>query len=458
MACYLGVTILVLFNMNNIYFWDTIQFGSKHAHWYYEQNFQYLLLPDSIDSGHPPGFGMYIALMWKIFGKKLIISHLSMLPFIYVSIHYAYKIGSELTNKKFGVFFPIILLLNTIYLGHSILVSPDIMLVAFFLGLWYASLKRNNYLKSVLILLLACISLRGMMLAFAFYIYELYLLNKAGQLSFNYSFKTIRPYLPGGFLGGLYLLFHFYSKSWLVYHESSPWAGSFEIIGITGMLKNILVLVWRFLDFGFIFICLGTAYMLVNKSITLSKKSLDLLALIAILFIFTGIPLIFYQALTGHRYLLPIYILLSFIFLLFFKDAILIKWKKNVLLMFVLTGMFSGNFWVYPDSIAQGWDVTLAHTPYYQLRENVIEFLNEEGIDIRQVGTKFPAKTPNKYLYLNEDLSGFKEADLKTDRYILYSNIFNDFSDEEYLDLQTNWSPIFKKEVRFVHFYLYKRI
>src|SRR6056297_2929728 len=85
--------LLFLFSKDFPFFWDTVQLGSKHAHWYYENNYQSFFLPQSIDSGHPPTFGMYIALLWKILGKKLWVSHLSLVPFTALIVFYAWKIG-----------------------------------------------------------------------------------------------------------------------------------------------------------------------------------------------------------------------------------------------------------------------------------------------------------------------------------------------------------------------------
>lgn len=455
--CYAAVTILVIVNLNHIFFWDTIQFASRHAHWYFENNFNNLLLPDSIDSGHPPGFGMFIALIWKIFGKSLAVSHLTMLPFIYLSIRWANDIGTILTNKEFGVFFPVILLANTMYLGHSVLVSPDILLICFFLGLYKSKLTQRKGLKALMVLLMGIISLRGMMIAFAFYIFDLISLRNKGKLNLKNAFHAILPYLPGGLIGISFLLFHYFSKSWLVYHEGSPWMESFSGVSLIEGLKNVIIMIWRFLDFGFIFIWIGIIYIALKNSFSLIRNQKNAVILTLVLFIFTAFPLLFYEALSGHRYLLPLYILISFIFLVLVYQSFMPSIKRKYLLMFVLIGMISGHLWVYPDKISQGWDVTLAHTPYYLLRENVKDFMHKEGIDEMQVGTRFPAKSENKYLYLNDDISGFKDADLDVDEYVLYSNIFNDFTDMEYDNLKRNWNEIYNEEIRFVHFKLYKR-
>ncbi|NLX71778.1 MAG: hypothetical protein GXY94_00535 [Bacteroidales bacterium] len=47
-------------------------------------------------------------------------------------------------------------------------------------------------------------------------------------------------------------------------------------------------------------------------------------------------------------------------------------WHKRKLKLYalLLLLMFAGaHFWIYPDRIAKAWDATLAHQPYYALRE-----------------------------------------------------------------------------------------
>ena len=95
--------LLTCWVSEHIFFWDTVQLASKHAHWYYEHEFNYFFLPETINSGHPPLFGMYIACCWQLFGKSLIISHFSMLPFLMGIIWLLYDIG---------VYFPFVSLVH----------------------------------------------------------------------------------------------------------------------------------------------------------------------------------------------------------------------------------------------------------------------------------------------------------------------------------------------------------
>ena len=87
------ITILVFFisvslsftllYSGNPFFWDAIIQVSVPANWYYDNNFGHLFLPDQYATGHSTMVGFYLAFVWKIFGRTLVVSHFSMLPFVF---------------------------------------------------------------------------------------------------------------------------------------------------------------------------------------------------------------------------------------------------------------------------------------------------------------------------------------------------------------------------------------
>ena len=64
---YIIAISLVLLSLNNAFFWDTVQLGSRHATYFYTTNFSSFLLPNSMDSGHIPAFGFTLETLWKNF-------------------------------------------------------------------------------------------------------------------------------------------------------------------------------------------------------------------------------------------------------------------------------------------------------------------------------------------------------------------------------------------------------
>ena len=67
-----------------------------------------------------------------------------------------------------------------------------------------------------------------------------------------------------------------------------------------------------------------------------------------------------------------------------------------------------------------------------------IDFGKALTVNIEEVGSEFPNLAVEKYLDLGEDKFAFKKKDLIQDKYILYSNINNDFNDDEIDALESN--------------------
>ena len=136
----------------------------------------------------------------------------------------------------------------------------------------------------------------------------------------------------------------------------------------------------------------------------------------------------------GHRYFLISYILLNLLsFLLFVK---FLKKKRFVYCLIFIT-LITGNLWIYPREIAQGWDATLAHLPYYSLRLEAIDYLDTEKIELHEVASFFPNLTTLDAINLNNDQREFVQFNAKN-IYVLYSNVFN-LTDEEYKILDTDY-------------------
>lgn len=448
----------VLLSLDHVFFWDTIQLGSKHAHFYFESGFSSLLLPEQMDSGHPPLFGLYLATGWVIFGKSLMISHLLMLPFVWFLVYQWYRLGKYLGGEQLLPYFMLLLLVDPVVASQSILISPDLPLIGCFLLLLNSILQKRINGKMLAVIGLGLISMRGMMVGFLLFFWEWLIYSKKDK---NVSWlrhvvALLWPYLPGGLLAMVFLAFHYLERGWIGFHEASEWAPSFALADTKQVIKNIMVLVWRLLDFGRVFIGLalgGLLLVFVKRMGWKASWKETIVRQISLLFVFLlvglSISFIRYAGLQQHRYLLPLFLTLTalfYLFLIHFPSPLLKPKAKRLLLLIVILGLFSGNFWVYPDKISQGWDSTLAHWPHYELRTDMLHYLQKEGIELEQVGTAFPEIGPLKYKDLSEESAGFKEKDLSRDAYVLYSNIMNDFTDEEINELQTNWKLIYRTE------------
>ncbi len=456
------IVLLILFFQiqDHVFFWDTIQLGAKHALFFYETNFSSLILPEEIDSGHPPLLGILLASAWSLFGKNLIVSHWLMFPFVWGIIFMLFQLGDLFLGPKKAYLLVLLCMLDPVLAGQSILISPDLILVFGFLLGWYGVLKKKTWAKIWAALLLAMVSTRGMMVVvilFSSDLYELWLEHK--KISWQDGLNRIWPYVPAGLVGVGFLIYHYLETGWIGYHANSTWAPSFERVNFKGFIRNGVVLTWRLLDFGRIFLWLILITLFIRfwkdlkKWSVNQKRALFMMVLALLLF---SLVLLSYKGLLLHRYLLPVYLSFSVFFIVCINHIKTIKARSLIIAIGIL-GLFSGNMWIYPEKISQGWDSTLAHWPYYSLRRKMLHYLEKNDIPLESIGTVFPEIGPLKYKDISERNEGMVNKNLEKQSHVLYSNVMNDFTDEEIDELRNNWKEVKRLDQRGIKIILYKK-
>ena len=449
---YLFYTVVILLTLHAPFFWDKDLILSKRAFWFTEHGFN-LVLPNSFDNGYPPALSLILALLWSIFGKSLILGHLLMLPFALGIIYQFYRFISKMSNNKRFIHFTLILLLiDTTLMSQIVVVSNDLLLMFFFFLSLNAILYKKRNLLYISILGLALSHFRGIMacvIVFLFDIFVAYQTFKNSRLIVRKLLLLVPQYLPGFFVVLAYGIYHYVTTGWVLTHANSPWRYCYERVDFMGFIFNIGILGWRLIDFGrlFIWIFLALAIIQLFRKKNVMDNHIRNLSLLIIL---SGIVLfpsmLIYKVLSSHRYLLPLYSLVTILagYLLFEKSVLSIKPK--IIFSILLIGMITGNLWIYPDNVAKGWDSTIAHLPYHSLRKKMIRYIENKKINFASVGSEVPNTNPQKYYYLNDDERFFPLKDFKKDTYIFYSNVFNMFTDRELDKLKNQW--ILVKEYR----------
>lgn len=430
--------IIFLLSKDNGMFWDNVLFTSKIGNHFYNTSIFNWVLPDNLDSGHPPTLGFILAVFWNIFGYEKWVSHLFMIPCtigffyqLYNFIYYFTKSNSQ------AIFAFLLIIVDPTLSTQFVIVNPEIIQFFLFFLAINSILKKQYGLKIIALFFLSIISLRSMMLCSGVFLFEVlnqFYIHRKIKI---FNRKLILSYLIGTLPAFVYVISHYIVKGWIYSHENSPWLTNNKFISFQGLFKNIMILIHKYLDFGkvFIFVFLIISFLLFGKRILKIEKNRQLL-LIAITCNFTVIVASLLSTNTfGHRYFIVSYIafiLFSFLILNEFYKA-----KKSIYL-FLFLGLITGNLWIYPREIAQGWDATLAHIPYHKLRLKAINYLDEENIKIDKVATFFP----NINSLNNIDLSGDKRSFTKfngTNKYVFYSTVYN-LSDENLNILENNYT------------------
>lgn len=450
---YLIYTLLVIFVLDNSFFWDKDILISKQAYWFFENSFN-INLPLTHDNGFFPALSILLALLWKIFGIHLWVGHLLMLPFaLWIIYEYRRFLKWFSDNKIFINLTLILLLIDTTLISQVVVVSTDLLLVLFFFVSLNALLYQKRRILYFSLVALSLTHLRGIMTCGIIFLFDYYLqFSNSGKKHYIKNFLYIFPYyMPFIIIHTIYYVYHFKTTGWFFSHEESPWAGCYEKVDLKGFIFNIGILGWRLVDFGRLFYWFIIGFFLFKyaKGRFIPDSHIIRLILLILLCSVVYFPtMLIYKILSDHRYIIPIYNLLTILtgYILFVKTGYT-RWVRMTYI-FLLIGLISGNFWIYPDKIAKGWSATAAHMPFYPLREKMINYLDEKNIPFSEVGSEIPNTTPLKYIFLNGDERFFPMKDLENQKYIFYSNVFNMFTEEEIDELKNNW--ILEKEYRCV--------
>ena len=423
------------------FFWDTVQLASKHAHFFYQHQLQWAVLPPLIDSGHPPFLGYYLATMWTFFGYNLPVSHFSMLPFLCLLIWGLYRLAARLGTPYWAFWLLPLVLLDPVVAGQMVLVSPDIILLSFFVLALEGILGNRLVYITLGVVGLSLVSMRGMMTAAGLGIF-LSLRCWHLRTGFRYFWHQAGCFLPGIAGATAFLAWHWAQTGWIGYHAQSAWAPAFQRVAGGGFLRNIAVLIWRWLDFGRVFEWL----ILLILCVLWWKKRLRapdtvLLLLVGCICFFLSISAVLYQNLSAHRYFLPAYCAMH---LLAFQWVIQSNQKQHIIRLTFLAlsiGFATGNLWIYPRGISMDWDATLAHQPYHALRAEALTYLDQQGIDYQSVGSAFPNLNTGIDLMLNDDKRRFSDIQFDQNQLIFVSNVMNDLQASDFHRLDTAWIP-----------------
>jgi len=131
--------------------------------------------------------------------------------------------------------------------------------------------------------------------------------------------------------------------------------------------------------------------------------------------------------------------------------------RMKITLILVLCFELSGNLWIYPDRIAKSWDSTLSHLPYYELRKDCFNYIDQQKMDYHQISAGFCLYGDRGFAELKNE--GKIVGTDENCRYFIYSNISN-VKDSFASDLknQTHWVPIKMFSKGMVDITIYKNI
>ncbi len=435
---FIAYTLLIAFSRHQPFFWDTVMQASKWAHWYFENDFSHLFLPAELDAGHPPGLAMLLAVAWKLFGKTLAVSHWLMWPFVIGVVWQAARLTEFFIAPRWRFWVLTLLLTDATLLAQCSMVSADVLMCLFTLMAVNGILRQKYWL---LVLATCCMAMCSLRAIFSISAIALFFIMY-NKLKGNRLVENMWSLLPALFVLACWYIAHYQASGWWLSSPNPGWSAHREWAGLAAIGKNTAVLAWRMIDFGRLgewLALLWLGFHLLHHRRMPDSGSRTLLVFLACFFLVYAPLLVLGNNPIGHRYLLPAFLVVSLLVARLLAEYNWSQVKKQAIFILLIAVHLSGHCWIYPDHIAQGWDASLAHRPYFELRKQAISYLRQQNIPLSQVGTAFPNIGPLKYIDLNDAESGFALKKLDVQDWFLFSNVFNDVFENEQQQLVKQW-------------------
>lgn len=423
-------------------FWD--MYGQvKTASYYLETGFADLLPSGNSfsDNGHLPLYPLYLALLFKIFGFKLWVAHFSVFPFLLGVLWQLKKFCSRFLSEGKTLLVLALTFFHPAFLTQGIYFSSEITLV--FSSLWLLNALLANRASHIALasVLLCLFNLRGISLCGVLLCYFL----------FAQKNKNAWYILCGIICWVTWAIMHYIKTGWFF---SGPEIKEFRAFaGVSGMLKNAALSVWKVLDLGSVF---GWATILV---ISIKRKKVDeptwllLLAFASVL-----ISIIPFTNPIGNRYFLLCYVLLlpAFVFAVTHLQK---KIPTLVTVCFCIV-LFSNNGVMYPDQYGNAWDCSLKSLPYFELRAQLDEYLAKEKISPADVEAGFQVYFNDTYYLMNgkdREYALLSDTEMPHAEYVVDSDICNNYNEKREKYLQQNYIPVKEFRSGAVYLHLYKK-
>ena len=373
-------------------------------------------------------------------GKSLFSAHISMLPFLFMGIISFIRLMQKLEFRVREQWTGMLLFFAIPAVGTQyLLISYDAVLLSLFLLSLVLYLENKKVFFTIILVLIAGITGRGIF-ALAAIFFICFLWHRA-------SFRSWIPlFLPAViFYFGWY--YYHYSKTGYIFAADNGWSSQRGLADAGQIFKNTISIARVLFDMGIFLLVAG------NAIVIYKMKKLPVRFLVWLCpFIIFSFSFVFLTNPINHRYYLIVFVLLLLPVLKLLAD------KKLIYTFGLLILLIAGNFQVYPGKISNAWDSTLSHLPYYNLRNAFISYMDGAKLDRSKTGTVFPMNTSLQQTDLKDDtvrMINVNGGSIDSLPYVLYSNVGNDFSDEQ-IDQLKQWKVIKKEKSGCIEMILYQ--
>ena len=431
--------VLKFFTLDNCFFWDNVAGYSMPASYLLEHGLFSFVYPVNYVS-EPPLAHMYLAVLWTLLGKNLLVAHLSVTLFSVGVIWQVWRLCEKLNTKYTSSIFLLAVLEPTLS-TQLILISPDVILCFFALLSINLLLENKRGWLAVSACCLGLVSIRGFVVCAGLGLGYLVIAKVIEKKSFKEAFVYVFPsFIPVLLALGAWFLYRKLETGYFLYQPGFEYQEHRELASLSHIIKNIASLAIRMLDSGriivWLFLLVAIIKMGIKNFIAFVVHSRLSIIYLSVLFTMSLVTIPVTNPF-GDRYFIVLYILLALITAQLLSKVYEAR-KIRIVFVGMLLVLVSGNFWVYSEKMSKAWDSVLCHLPCYSLRQEMITYLEDQHIDVNDVSASFPLNAPFADLDINEDKRQFTPVDWDKSRYIIYSNLYN-WDDESINAIHSKW-------------------
>lgn len=414
------------------YFWDNIQQVATEGTWFYNHGFRSLIARDAdhvVGTGyHVPGVAYVTAVAWTLVGRGLWVSHV-LAAFWAAGLSWAvWRLATRLVPSGWRCPVGLAVMVEPAVLSLMATASPDFWLLAAS-ALALAALADEKYVRAGLwMLAMGLCGMRGAMAAACLGLAACLILWVSKSLTWR---KIVALAAPSTVVLGAYYVFYLVEYGWFM--SDSPYAGHYDLPSSGGfILRHAASLGLRMAEGGRaavwgLALCVVLCGLWRARAVRLLRHQAFSLPLLFAALQF-GLFLLFCfisQMPFGGRYFAMMHLALTFCVL---SVAVTAASRRvaALCLALVFAAELTGHAWVafYPERLSKSWDTTLAHAPYYGLRREAEEAIDQMGILRSDIATGFCLNCPAEMAYLDDSHSGFTGGDDAP--YYLLSNLCNE--------------------------------
>lgn len=431
--------VLKFFTLDNCFFWDNVAGYSMPASYLLEHGLFSFVYPVNYVA-EPPLAHVYLAVLWTLLGKNLLVAHLSVTLFSVGVIWQVWRLCEKL-NTKYTPYIFLLAVLEPTLSTQLILISPDVILCFFALLSINLLLENKRGWLAVSACCLGLVSIRGFVVCAGLGLGYLVIAKVIEKKSFKEAFVYVFPsFIPVLLALGAWFLYRKLETGYFLYQPGFEYQEHRELASLSHIIKNIASLAIRMLDSGriivWLFLLVAIIKMGIKNFIAFVVHSRLSIIYLSVLFTMSLVTIPVTNPF-GDRYFIVLYILLALITAQLLSKVYEAR-KIRIVFVGMLLILVSGNFWVYSEKMSKAWDSVLCHLPCYSLRQEMITYLEDRHINVNDVSASFPLNAPFVDLDINEDKRQFAPVDWDKSRYIIYSNLYN-WDDESINTIHTQW-------------------